>query len=396
VVPARPAQPRASAARAGRRSRLVPSASAAREFLVDRSDLRRFTFIPAAEPAVIQLRPGQVALRVDKFGFSANNITYAMLGETMRYWEFFPAPDGWGRIPVWGYGDVARSAHDEIAEGERVFGYLPMSTHVVVQPEEVSAGGFTDGLPHRAELPSVYQRYTRLAGDLRHAPEEEDQQALWRPLFMTSFGAADYLIENNLFGARAVVLSSASSKTALGVAFLLSRDRPSQCEVIGLTSSANVAFCKRVGYYDRVLDYAELRGLAHDARTVIVDFAGDPKLLRKLRERLGDSLQNTCVVGATHWEQREPGQELATAEAEFFFLPPWLDKRRREWGPGEFARRYGDEWNAFLPSAGGWLRVVRGDGPAAVEAVYIDLIEGRVDPAVGHILSLAMSSPSAG
>jgi len=271
-----------------------------------------------------------------------------------------------------------------------------MSTHVVVQPEQVSAGGFVDGLPHRADLPSVYQRYSRVAGDVRYAPEDEDEQALWRPLFMTSFGAADYLVENDLFGARAVVLSSASSKTALGVAFLLSRGRGSQCEVIGLTSSANVPFCLRVGYYDSVLDYAELRALARETPTVVVDFAGDPKLLRELHERLGDNLRHACIVGATHWEQREPGQDLATADAEFFFLPPWLEKRRREWGPGEFGRRYSEASTAFLPSARGWLRVARGDGPAAVEAVYLDLLEGRADPAVGHVLSLAESSPGAG
>jgi hypothetical protein len=367
----------------------MPSAPTALEFVVQRRDLRRVAFLPASEPAAIGLPPGQVVLRVDKFGFSANNITYATLGEAMRYWEFFPAPDGWGRIPVWGYGDVARSAHDGIDEGERVFGYLPMSTYVVVQPEQVSDRGFVDGLPHRADLPSVYQRYSRVAGDPRYDPGHEDQQALWRPLFMTSFGAADYLAEHDLFGARAVVLSSASSKTALGIAFLLSRERPSQCEVLGLTSPGNLAFCDRVGYYDRVLDYGDLGTLSRDTPTVFVDFAGDSKLLHELRGHLGGTLQHACIVGATHWEEREPGEDLAAAGAEFFFLPPWLEKRRREWGPGEFGRRYGDAWSAFLPSAGSWLRVVRGEGPAAVEAVYRDLLEGRADPAVGHVLSLA-------
>jgi hypothetical protein len=362
------------------------------EFVVDRRDLRCFAFLRTAEPSASELRPGQVVLRVDKFGFSANNITYATLGRAMRYWEFFPAPDGWGRIPVWGYADVARSPHDEIPEGERVFGYLPMSTHVVVQPDQLSDRGFVDDLPHRAELPSVYQRYSRVAGDPRYTTEHEDQQALWRPLFMTSFGAAGYLAENDLFGARAAVLSSASSKTALGVAFLLSRVRPSEFEVIGLTSPRNVNFCRGVGYYDRVLAYGDLRTLSREMPTVFVDFAGDSKLLGELRGHLGDSLRHAVIVGATHWEQREPGQGLATEGAEFFFLPPWLEERRREWGPGEFGRRYGDAWNAFLPSAGSWLRVVRGDGPAAVEAVYLDVLEGRVDPAVGHILSLAQSS----
>src|SRR3712207_7922901 len=41
------------------------------------------------------------------------------------------------------------------------------------------------------------------------------------PLFLTSFMLADQLEDNRFFGARALVLSSASSKTAYGTAFLL-------------------------------------------------------------------------------------------------------------------------------------------------------------------------------
>ena len=42
---------------------------------------------------------------------------------------FFPAESGWGRVPVWGFADVVGSRHQALAEGVRVFGYLPMSTH---------------------------------------------------------------------------------------------------------------------------------------------------------------------------------------------------------------------------------------------------------------------------
>jgi predicted GNAT family acetyltransferase len=366
------------------------------EFLVDRRDLRRFAFRPAVAAHAIDLQPGHVVLRLDRFGLSANNVTYAVLGESMRYWEFFPAPGEWGRIPVWGYADVVRSAHDEIREGERAFGYLPISTYAVVQPERVSAGGFVDGAPHRAGLPPVYQRYSRVTGSPGSTPEEEDLQALWRPLFMTSFGAAEHLLEHDLFGAQAVVLSSASSKTALGIAFLLSRRSPSQAELIGLTSPANLEFCKRVGYYDRVLAYGEARELSPEWPSMLVDLAGDPTLLGELRAHLGESLRHVCIVGATHWEEREPGRGLVPDGAQFFFLPPWLEERRREWGPGELGRRYGEAWEAFLPSAATWLRVVRGAGPAAVEAVYRELLEGRTDPAVGHVLSLAPGRGAAG
>lgn len=358
------------------------------EFVVDRRDLRRFEFRPAPEAAAIDVRRGEVLLRLDRFGFSANNVTYAALGETMRYWEFFPAPDGWGRIPVWGYADVVRSEHDGIGEGERVFGYLPMSTHVVVRPVRVSARGFADGAPHRAGLPSVYQRYVRLAGDPGYVREEEDFQALWRPLFMTSFGAAEHLFENDFFGARAVVVSSASAKTALGIAFLLSRRSRPPGGLIGLTSPGNVAFCERVGYYDRALAYGGLGALPRETPSLLVDLTGDAELLTELRGNLGGGLVHVCIVGATHWDEREDGRLLVPDGAEFFFLPRWLEERRGEWGPGELGRRYGEAWTAFLPSAGAWLRVVRGQGPSAVEAVYRGVLEGRADPAVGHVLRL--------
>jgi Protein of unknown function (DUF2855) len=74
------------------------------DFLVAKSDLHscRFEDNPALEPG-----PGQALLRVDAFGLTTNNITYAMFGEAMFYWSFFPAVDGWGRVPVWGFAEVA-------------------------------------------------------------------------------------------------------------------------------------------------------------------------------------------------------------------------------------------------------------------------------------------------
>ena len=365
-----------------------PPESTALDFMVRRDDLRECKFVPAAETAEIELRPGQVVLRNARFGFTSNNITYAAFGEAMQYWAFFPAPEGWGRIPVWGFGDVVRSKHDAVSEGERVFGYLPMSTHLVVEPDRLTEAGFTDASAHRAALPGAYQQYSRVAGDPGYDPRYEDQQALLQPLFVTSFLIEDFLADNGLFGAGAVVLSSASSKTALGVAFLLSRNRSSQYEVIGLTSPANVAFCDRLGYYDRVLAYDKLESLSSDMPAVYVDMAGEGKLLHAVHHHFGDSLKYSCLVGATHWEKRETPQELPGPEPQFFFAPTRVEKRRQDWGPDGFGKRYGDARRAFLPSVDGWMQVVHGHGPAAVEAVYREMLEGKVNPEVGHILSL--------
>jgi uncharacterized protein DUF2855 len=362
--------------------------SEALDFLVRLDDLRECKVAPATEPTAADLQDGQVLLRVDKFGFTSNNITYAVFGEAMRYWDFFPAPEGWGRVPVWGFADVIASKHGEIDEGERVFGYLPPSTHLVVQPDRVTGSSFVDASPHRAELPAVYQQYSRVAADPGYKPEHEDQQALLRPLYMTSMFAEDFLSDNGLFGAESAVLSSASSKTALGVAFLLSKDRPGDCEVIGLTSPGNVAFCERVGYYDRVLPYPELPSLESHVPTVWVDMAGDGQLLHDVHHHFGDSLRHSCIVGATHWEERDAQHDLPGPQPQFFFAPTQINKRLEDWGPGGIAKRYAEAWEAFLPSVEDWMKVVHGHGPEDLEAVYREVLEGKVDPEVGHMVSL--------
>src|SRR5690348_2749080 len=190
------------------------------DFLVSRADLRQCRF---DQPADAKLEPGQVLLEVDKFALTANNITYAVFGDAMSYWNFFPGPAGWGRVPVWGYARVKQSRHDGVAEGERYYGYVPMSTHVVVEPARVADGTFMDGSAHRRSLPTPYQRYQNVSKLPGYSKAAEDFHPLLIPLYATSFMIDDFLSDHDLFGARSVVLSSASSKTATGVAFLLKR-----------------------------------------------------------------------------------------------------------------------------------------------------------------------------
>src|SRR4051794_35594423 len=99
---------------------------------------------------------GEALLRTDLFALTANNVTYAAFGAAMRYWDFFPASDdGWGRVPVWGFADVVESGVPGLREGQRIYGYFPMGTHLVVAPERVTDNGFVDGAAHRAALPPV-------------------------------------------------------------------------------------------------------------------------------------------------------------------------------------------------------------------------------------------------
>lgn len=353
------------------------------DFLVDRDDLRTTRF---AHPQTFGLADGEALLQIERFGFSANNITYATLGEEMSYWRFFHAPEGWGRVPVWGFAHVVESRSPAVAPGARYFGYLPMSSHLIVTPGGAGPGGFTDVAEHRAALPSVYQRYQRVDDAAATGTDDEDQDAIWRPLLMTSFGAADFLLDRELYGATTVVITSASSKTGLGVASIL-RDQLDPGEVLGLTSPGNVAFCESSGYYDRVVAYGAVGELPQEP-IVLVDFSADARILGAVQKAAGDLLRKIVVVGGTHWQDREGPLGGLDADAELFFLPTWIQKRRKDWGPSGFGERYALAWKRFRPTVDGWMELAHRQGETGVESTYLTTLEGKVDPSVGQIVVL--------
>lgn len=365
---------------------------AAQDFLVRRDNLRIRRFEAAGVPGPLQ--PGEVLLRVDAFAFTSNNVTYAAFGDAMSYWNFFPAPEGWGRIPVWGFGTVLDSAVEAICPGERFYGYYPMSTCVVVQPERASDAGFFDGAPHRKPLHAVYNQYLRTSTDPGYDPAHEAEQMLLRPLFITSFLIDDFLADNAFFGARSVILSSASSKTAYGTAFQLSQrgTRGQRPDIVGLTSTANAAFVSRLGCYDRVVTYDQVESLQADTPTVYVDMSGDGAVRKSIHHHLGDQLKYSCSVGGTHWDALSGAGGLPGPRPTLFFAPAQVKKRMGDWGPAALQERIAEAWKAFLgvvasPSVG-WMKVVRGKGPAEVERVYLAMLDGRARPDEGHILSL--------
>lgn len=355
--------------------------------LVRKNDLRDAILSTAEDQPLV---PGQVRARVDSFSLTANNITYAAFGEAMDYWRFFPAhEDGRGIVPVWGFATVVQSAHPGVAVGERLYGFWPMANSAVLEPGRLDASGFSDVAAHRKELHAIYNRYLRCNADPMYTPDTEDIQSLLRPLFTTSWLIDDFLADNGFFGARLLMLSSASSKTAYGTAFQLMRREG--IEVVGLTSAANRAFCETLGCYHRVLAYEELDRLAADAACLYVDFAGSTGLRRAIHTRFG-GLRYDCSIGGTHVGQLGGGRDLPGPRPTLFFAPAQGKKRAGEWGPQELARRLTQDWQAFRERvsnpAAPWLRVQRHDGAQAALATYREVLSGRSDPHLGHVVSM--------
>ena len=348
---------------------------------VSRTDLSatQLLDVDVPEPA-----DGEAVLRADRVGLTANNVTYAVLGDSFRYWEFFPAltPDH-GRVPLWGFCEVAASRAEGVEVGQRLYGYLPTASHLVVRPSPGDARGFRDTSAHRASLPSPYNAYALTTGDPAYDPAHEDLQVLFRPLFFTSFVLADQLVDDGLAGASCVALSSASSKTAYGAAFLLQR---AGVRTVGLTSAGNVAFTRSLGCYDEVVAYDDVRALPATP-TAYVDCAGSTPLRQQLHDHLGGSLLLDLVVGVTHQDSSSAGT-LAGARPSVFFAPDRMRQRTADWGREGLDARFAEAWSAFVPVVSQWVDVTVGHGPEALRSVWLEVLSGRSLPRAGHVLQL--------
>lgn len=345
-------------------------------FAVDRSALGRTTVLTSP---VLPPGPGEVVLRVDTFALTANNTTYADLGDRLGYWRFFPQPEPWGAIPVWGFADVLSTACAGIAGGERLYGYWPMATHARLLPVRITAESLIEGSEQRQALPNAYNLYLRTAGDPAWRPDREALQALLRPVFITSFLIDDMLGELAQPPYQ-VVLTSASSKTAIGLAWLLRRRGIPVC---GLTSSANLEFVRSLDCYTATAPYDALHHLARRAGTATVDFAGSARLRERLSQHLDEPDAWRLAVGFTH---RDASTEAVPPP--FFSAPDRLRQRGRDWGRDEITRRVADAWNGFAPWVAEHIRVQRNRGATSVDEVYQALLGGQVAAQDGHLLSM--------
>ena len=332
------------------------------------------------------LAENEVLLKVDRFALTANNISYCVSGDLLGYWQFFPTQEGWGRVPVMAYGEVLASAHPAITAGERVWGFFPMSSHLVILAGKVSDGQFVDVSPHRAGLAPVYSQFQRSAANPIYQPGREDQDSLLRGLFLTSWLCEDFMYDNDTFAASAYLITSASSKTSIALAFNVKRRGEKQ--TVGITSQSNVEFCQSLGCYDRVVVYDELQSLDSEQAVVLVDMSGNAGVIGNLHHHYSDNLRYSCMIGATHYNDMGSTEGLPGAVPEFFFAPSQAQKRAGDWGASEMEKRIGSSYVEFREFCDGWLEVRRGCGPDAVTRCFADTLAGNVSPNEGRILSM--------
>lgn len=347
-----------------------------------------------AESRVVDLAPaelaeGQSRLRVDCFALTTNNVTYGVFGDMLRYWAVFPAsdePDVWGRIPTWGYADCVESRSPDLTVGERIYGFMPMSTEFVITPGRSTDRGLFDVAEHRHGLAGTYNSYQRAAADPLYRADREAHQMLLFPLFFTGFIVDDFIIDNDDFGAEQVIISSASAKTSIGAALLLNRRG---VKVIGLTSASNIEFVESLGIYDQVVAYDAVASIAQ-VPSVYVDIAGNQDVLFDVHTHLSGLLKHSMVVGNTNWntETTANAAELPAPAPEFLFAPTQIAKRTQEWGRDGLDARMGEAWKTYADWSDTWITFETFTGTEEVLEAWEKVRSGSLDPAAGYICSM--------
>jgi homoserine O-acetyltransferase len=355
-------------------------------FIVNRENFEDCEVAPSPVPSAKEVPEGSVLIEVDRFSLTANNILYAVLGDEYHYWDLFPARQGFGIIPVWGFGDVIESRHPEIATGERLYGFFPMATHLQVQVADVTARRVRDAAPHRQAAAAPYNNYIRVTDDRAFEGRQGDYQALFRPLFLVSFLAENYFAESDFFGAKTIVVSSASSKTSLALAWLL-HTRHRSIRVVGITSQKNAEFVRGVGYYDATVTYEDISSLDGGEPIIFFDVAGNWDARAALHQRFGDNVKHSARVGMAHWDAPPNTEELPGAPPTLFFGPVYMERFNKAWGPAGFAERFDTAWREFAQALDGWMNLVEGHGAGAVVEAYLQTLKGQGRPDEGLILS---------
>ncbi|MGB7419104.1 MAG: DUF2855 family protein [Erythrobacter sp.] len=337
------------------------------------------------------LAEGGVRIAVESFAVTANNVTYAVMGEGFRYWDFFPPhsdeANNMGVVPMWGHARVLESNHSEIAAGERIYGYLPMASHLDVMPGKVHAGGFFDTAAHRQPMSPVYNQYTRLLSDPEHEEAREAERMIYGPLFRTGFLIEHFMRGENWFGAEDLLVTSASSKTAMSLASV-TRERSPDIRRIGVTSTDNCNFVEDSGLYDKVLAYKEVGAMPlHTA--VLVDFAGDPEVVDKIHAHLADMLKYSCLVGATHRNARSAQGEVRQPHGPkptLFFAPDHAVAFFKEHGAQDGGAAIAESWRTFLEMIEDTVVIERKHGLEAARETFVAMVGGELDPALGIVI----------
>jgi hypothetical protein len=384
-----------------------------------RKNKRETIVVEDTLPPLVQ---GEIRLRIDKVGLTANNMFYALMGEApfLKFFSVYPVPrhDHLANVPAWGVATIIESANSEFRVGEQYRGFLHMA-NVVQMKARPSADGFTAYANGREKLNKAYNQFVRVehtaTSPFHGTSDKADLAMVAAPGALSGFLLCELLRLNAFYGGNSVVLTSASSKLSLAMAFLLREERSSgtlRC-IIGLSSAKNIDFVRSTGLFDEVWLHEAERALEPELRPVLIDVAGDAAIYQRLKSQLAKAF----AVGGTHTKAKSSTfsafgpsallklvssmvappavakwlEQSVNPPLEMFFAPTVMSQLRERWGREKLAAKSDEALGAFVSAAleRGFIRIVRAEKLDAIQSQYRRIVEGKVPPSEAIVLSLA-------
>lgn len=351
------------------------------------------------------LQQNEVRLKIEKFALTSNTVTYGKVGEKIGYFDFYPTKHESLRcVPAIGWAEVVESNVPGVPVGGRHFGWYPMSKYVTVEATP-SKNGFKDIGIHRKSSAEVYTEHIRTDLDSfrdmtladKNEDDYDDRQALLRGLFLTSFLADEFLADkSNYFDAKTIVLVSASSKTALGIAQRLSNKNEAlelsqRLNIVGVTSAGNSSFVSSTGFYDQIVTYDAIEeSISKDYDAVVIDMSGNWKVLSEIHQHLGERVKHSMAIGLSHHDSGFAPKSLVMpgAAPTFFFAPAEVARRLKMWGPKEFHIRSKAALTTFITGSQEWMDVNHVHGVTDVHREWLNAHDGKIPPTIGMIASM--------
>jgi len=280
--------------------------------------------------------------------------------------------------------------------GQRLYGYLAMSRYLILQLDpqtnryhvNIALGDFPkDRRP--------YKQLNICENDPMYRLDREDETMLYRPLFWTAYWFEDYLNEHKYRGARNILVSSASSKTAFALAYNIGvRKKHSRgsldVNVVGLTSASNAPFTRGLNLYDSVLTYEDIPTLGSTGSWIYVDVSSSPSLMAKIEHQLAPIL--TITLGSTTPNEQNAkllwNSYQKTANHEGFFMPEWLAIRVKQLTISQITSMQSAAWNGLMENCTSWVSMDKSSGGRAVLEAYKKTLGGHIGPDKGQVFTL--------
>ncbi|KAJ5290928.1 hypothetical protein N7478_000179 [Penicillium angulare] len=190
--------------------------------VVSKQDISQHaSFSLPASATLGELGPSSVRIRPQIVSLGANNLSYAMLGTALKWWDLYPVQENypapyndnskWGIAPAWGFSTVVESTIPEIAPETLLYGIWPTTAVLTdMQLEKTTPQGhWIETSPHRQTLMSLYNHYVEsprsnpvcsLSSLSNYpsavSPEEALSQLAWSSVFRTLWTCGYYLSEH--------------------------------------------------------------------------------------------------------------------------------------------------------------------------------------------------------